>query len=63
MDRIAQFKEHYEMTKMIVWLDGEEDWHRTYLCKDNGKLYIRIGAGIMDLAELNNCFIRKVETI
>lgn len=58
-----QFKETYEMTKVIVWLDDDEGFNRTYLCKDNGKLYVRIGAGMLDLAELNNCFIRKIDTI
>lgn len=52
-----------EITKIIVWLDDEEEWNRVYLNKKDGKLYIRIGAGKYDFAKLDNCKIRKIDTL
>lgn len=52
---------NFERTNIIVWLDGEEEWNRVYMC--DGKLYIRIGAGKNDFAKLDDCDICKIDTL
>ena len=47
------------MTKIIVWLDDNEEWNRVYL-SDNGKLWVRIGAGKGDFAKLDDCNVREI---
>ena len=51
-----------ERTKIIVWLDDDKEWSRVYLGED-GKLYVKIGAGKSDFALLNNCFVREISSL
>lgn len=53
----------FELTNIIVWLDDDDEWNRVYLNKDNGKLYVRIGAGVSDFAKLDDCYIREAGTL
>lgn len=50
-----------ERTNIIVWLDNDEEWSRVY--KENGKLYVRIGAGKGDFALLSDCFVREISSL
>lgn len=53
----------FVITKVIVWLDDDEEWNRVYLNKDDGKLYVRIGAGRSDFAKLDDCYVREISGI